>query len=321
VLSNRALPLLCLLPLLTLVACGGTLPSAPVHANVAPQIHSPALDVCWVEYANDTTPGGYGLAGTSDQEHWEITFSGLLVRHPSGDLLLDAGNSSHFQEEVSSSNFFPGLLQKTFQGGGKLVATAPEALRHVGEEPSALQAIALSHFHGDHAGGLVDLPKTPVLLAPQEIAFIASEKDHGGFDVLRAHAQAAEGRMKPIAFTRTPYENFDESADYYGDGSVVFVPLFGHTPGSIGTFVNRSPSERFFHVGDAVNTLEAVEKRRSKSVTLGITDHDAAMADAAAATIGQLHAQAPDVKIIPAHDRKAWIAVFGAAGTCLGKRR
>jgi glyoxylase-like metal-dependent hydrolase (beta-lactamase superfamily II) len=299
-----------------LTGCG-TLPSAPPHANVAPQVRAAPFDVCWVEFATDKQPAGYGLAGSSDEEQWDVTFSGLLLRHPSGHMLLDAGQSSHFDEEVGSARFFPGVLLHAFQGGGTLVARAPDALRNAGEEPSALKAIALSHIHGDHAGGTVDLPGTPVLLSPDEIAFMKREKDSGGFDVIQAQEQSIEGRAKPIAFTKTPYENFDESADYFGDGSVVFVPLPGHTPGSIGTFVNRSPTQRFFHVGDGVNTLEAVEKRRSKSVVLGMTDHDGAAADLVAAKIGQLHAQDPALVILPAHDRKAWLAAFGAPGKCL----
>ena len=61
-------------------------------------------------------------------------------------------------------------------------------------------------------------------------------------------------------------------------GSVGFVPLSGHTPGSLGVFVSPSAGERFFHVGDAVNTIEAVEKRRGKSIILQGTDEDGSRA-------------------------------------------
>jgi len=309
-----------LLLLLAVVACDPTLPKAAPHAAVIPRVRPIPVELCWVEYATDTAPGSYGLAGSSDELEWEITFSGLLVRHPSGHLLVDVGNSSHFSDERSTSNFFPGLLQKFIQGSGTVVATAPEALRRVGEEPSLLSAIAISHIHADHAGGLIDLPRTPVILSPEELGFIARERTQGGFHVLEADARAIDGRAKPIRFTETPYENFDRSADHFGDGSVVFVPLSGHTPGSIGTFVNRSPTERFFHVGDAVNTLEAIDKRRGKSIVLEVTDHDSDQADAIAAKLSQLHAQDPALRIIPAHDRKAWRGIFGQPG-CLGTSR
>lgn len=71
--------------LLALAACNPTLPAAPPHANVPPARSPSPIDVCWVEYATDTLPGNYGLAGSSDDLHWDVTFSGLLVRHPRGD--------------------------------------------------------------------------------------------------------------------------------------------------------------------------------------------------------------------------------------------
>jgi N-acyl homoserine lactone hydrolase len=308
------------LALFTLTGCDPTLAAAPPHANVAPRPTSTPVGLCWLEYARDTFPGSYGVAGGSRELEWEVTFSGLLVRHPSGDLLVDVGNSSHFSEERATSSFLPGLLQKIVQGSARVLATAPDALRAVGEEPATLKAIVISHAHADHAGGVMDLPSTPILVSPEELSFIAREKDQGGFDVVKAQAAAIEGRARAIQFTHTPYENFDESADYFGDGSVVFVPLAGHTPGSIGTFVNRSPGERYFHVGDAANTREAVELRRGKSVVVGFTDDDSTMADAVVAKLNQLRAQDPGVVIVPAHDRKVWQSVFGAPG-CLGERR
>ncbi|APR76337.1 Hypothetical protein A7982_01684 [Minicystis rosea] len=305
---------------LMLAACGPTLPPAAPHAFVTAEPHAPPMEICWVEYATNKQPGNYGLAGSSEDPVWEVTFSGLLVRHPQGHVLVDTGRSSHFSQELESAGFFSRQLLRSVQGGGDLVASAPDALRRVGEDPSRLGAIALSHIHGDHAGGLVDLPNIPVLVAPAELSFASQQKDKGGFDVIQAHALAVEARAKPIQLTNKPYENFDKSADLYGDGSIVFVPLGGHTPGSIGTFVNRSPTERYLHIGDAANLLEAVERRRGKSIVLQFTDHDGSEADATLAKLTQLHAMDPGLQIIPAHDRKAWRRIFGAPSRCLPAR-
>src|SRR5262245_12827259 len=90
------------LPIL-LSACDPTLPPAAPHANVRPAPPPPPMQICWVEYSTNSQPAGFGVAGSSDHREWEITYSGLLVRHPKGDLLLDAGNSSHFDEEIESA--------------------------------------------------------------------------------------------------------------------------------------------------------------------------------------------------------------------------
>jgi N-acyl homoserine lactone hydrolase len=68
------------------------------------------MQVCWVEFSTNEKSGGYGLAGRSDRDRWPITYSGLLVRHPQGDLLIDAGNSLHFDEEKKTAGFFAGIL-------------------------------------------------------------------------------------------------------------------------------------------------------------------------------------------------------------------
>jgi N-acyl homoserine lactone hydrolase len=303
---------------LLLTACSVTVPPAPPHQNVRPAPATTPVQACWLEYARDEQPASYALAGGSKRESWQVTFSGLLVRHPRGDLLVDVGNSSHFAEEIATANFVPRQLLRALQGGGRVVQTAPQALAAIGEPPSSLRAIVVSHVHGDHAGGLVDLPGVPVLMPQEEIDFAARLAEAGSFHVVRAHAKAIEGRATAMHFEARPYENFDRCLDYFGDGSVVFVPLPGHTPGSVGTFVQLAGGAHVFHVGDATNSTEAIEEHRGKSLLLEGTDHDGRRADATVATIAQLHAQDPAVRILPAHDRIAWRGIFGAPGRCVG---
>jgi len=312
---NRALPL----ALVLLTGCEATLPPAPAHARVAPAPRPPPMQVCWLEYAINEVPGGFSLAGPSERKRWVVTMSGLLVRHPKGHLLIDVGNSSHFAEEIADSSFINRQYLMAGPGSGHVVRTAPEALKAVGEDPSQLKAVVVSHLHGDHAGGLVDLPGVPVLLPQEELDFAAKLRESKTFAVVRAHAAALDGRATPLAFAEEPYENFDRSADYFGDGSVVFVRLFGHTPGSVGTFVNRSPGERLLHLGDAINSTEALSKRVGKSFALSWTDNDPDRAEALVAKLSQLHEQDPALSMLPAHDRQAWEALFpGGPGTCVG---
>jgi len=129
-------------------------------------------------------------------------------------------------------------------------------------------------------------------------------KERGTFAVVREHADAVGARGKMLAIGPTPYETFDASLDYFGDGSVVFVPLFGHTPGSLGTFVNRNARERLFHVGDATNSTEAIERRVGKSFALAWTDGDLGSRTRCSAKLSQLHEQDPELKLLPAHDRR-----------------
>lgn len=295
------------------------LPEAPPHARVAPALDAlPKLKVCWAEFLKEDFPGAYVSAGFHRASQWRLTTSGIVVHHPQGTVVIDTGNSSHLKEEVADYPLLPGLFMKLGPGAQHRVAFAPDALRAVGADPAKLKWVVLSHMHVDHAGGLVDLPGAPVLLPQEEIDFAREYGKQKTIAVVPAHAATIEGRTTAMTFQPKPYETFDEQADIFGDGSVVAVKLAGHTPGSIGVFVNVSKTQRLFHVGDVLNATEAYERRVGKSVFMMATDLDGARADAQVSRLAQFHAAAPEVQIIPAHDRPAWERFFGTPGRCVG---
>lgn len=294
------------------------IPAAPPHAFVAPDLRwLPRLRVCWLEYARNEASGQAATAGWTRTSTWSVTVSGLLIRHPDGDIVLDVGNSSHFVEEVHDYPLLPRLWLELLPGSNRRMQLAPDALRAAGIDPQRLRWVLLTHAHVDHAGGLVDLPGAPVLLASEELAFIEQHTDDRSIHVVPAHARAVAGRATALSFAARPYETFDESADVFGDGSVVAVKLPGHTPGSIGVFVNVSAGLRLFHVGDAVNVNEAIERRLTKSFVMTSSDVDRDAADRMVARLAQLHERDPGVMILPAHDRNAWQQALGEAGHCI----
>ncbi len=82
-----------------------------------------------------------------------------------------------------------------------------------------------------------------------------------------------------LQFEAKPCEIFDESADLYRDGSVVVVPLRGHTPGSIGIFVNLSPTRWFLYVGDSVDDGRGFENPAGKPLLPRDSDEDPVLAN------------------------------------------
>lgn len=310
--------LMALVGIIVLLVRNRSLPPAPGHALVKPPLGSlPRTSVCWIEFDRNVAPGQAATAGVTKMRQWELTASGLLIRHPKGTLLVDAGSSSHFQEEIGDYPFWSHLHFEILSGGKSAAHPASDVLKASGVDPARLSYILPSHIHMDHAGGLVDIPNVPVLLAQDEINFMERNRDAKTIQVVPAQARTIEGRVRPLLFAPKPYENFDESADLFGDGSVVVVKLPGHTPGSVGTFVNVSPSLRIFHVGDAVNVTEAVDRRLSKSFLMATTDDDVHQADLTVSKLYQLHIDDPDLIIIPAHDRAAWKGVFGPVPRCV----
>jgi N-acyl homoserine lactone hydrolase len=295
------------------------LPPAPEHVLVKPSYDSlPKINACWVEFDHRFVPAQAMTAGITHLKIAEVTASGLLIRHPGGNVLVDTGSSMHLQQEIADYPFWSHLhFEVLTDGKNGATDTSANVLRKAGIPPESLMAVILSHIHMDHAGGLVDLQGVPVYLSPEEINFVAKYRRLHTIQVVPAEAKAMDGRVHPLQFEPKPYENFDESADIFGDGSVVVVKLPGHTPGSVGTFVNLSPTFRILHVGDAVNANEAIERRLPKSFVMAATDNNASEANATVTKLSQLHALDPELLMIPAHDRSAWKQAFGAAPGCI----
>ncbi len=277
------------------------LPPAAPHARAVPVISAiPGLSACWVETAK--TFSSFAFASTAGS---------VLVKHPAGDLLIDTGNSSHYDQEISAFPFATWLKLKSLAGQLKPEAPLPDLLRRIGEDPAKLRWAILSHVHLDHAGGLMDLPDLPVLLTREELQFAADPSVQARGYVIAVHTQRFPPAAAPtLRFEPTPYETFDESADLYKDGSVIVVPLRGHTPGSVGIFVNLSPTRRLFYVGDAVDDERGFEERAGKSLILRDSDNDMALANQIVGRLSELHEKVPGLAIVPAHGRSAYKKFF-----------
>src|SRR5712664_3139607 len=137
------------------------LPPAAPHARAVPVISRvPGISACWVETAKTFSNFSFGSTAGS-----------VLVRHPVGDLLIDTGSSSHYDQEISIYSFATWSKLKALAGQLKPKVPLPDLLRRIGEAPANLRWAILSHVHLDHAGGLMDLPHLPVLLTREELEF------------------------------------------------------------------------------------------------------------------------------------------------------
>ncbi|HYL44806.1 MAG TPA: hypothetical protein VEU97_15595, partial [Ktedonobacteraceae bacterium] len=103
--------------------------------------------------------------------------------------------------------------------------------------------------------------------------------------------------------TGPSYEGFRSSHDLFGDGSIMLVPLPGHTPGQVGMFINRSNGPRLFLLGDAA----WINENYLRPATMHPFIWSAVTADDATArqTLIDLHQfarQHPDIPMIGMHD-------------------
>jgi glyoxylase-like metal-dependent hydrolase (beta-lactamase superfamily II) len=190
-----------------------------------------------------------------------------------------------------------------------------EVLATVGEPPAQVTRIILTHTHYDHLGGATEMA-APIYVASAEATWMADQAAHPTITP-PSLVEAVKSRLKILAYDSGPYLGFDESKDIYGDGTIVVVPLPGHTPGSQGVFLKLG-QRRVFLIGDAADTLEAAERGLPKSPAIRTnTDFEPELADKTTRRVSDFHRAHPEIALVPAHDRIAFAAVFGNPSTCV----
>lgn len=286
----------------------------PIAAVAAP--NRPVPQTCWLEFSSTELPGVMGGKGITDMKLWHSTFSGVLVRHPHGDLLIDTGLSPDALAEVNELPTDERTFGQGIVNSAKDRIYPSQALSKAGERNGALKAILITHAHYDHIGGALTLD-APVLVSAAERRWIIAEAKSPTI-VPPSMVAKLSPRLQLISYDSGPYMGFAQSKDYYGDGSVVVVPVPGHTPGSQGAFLNAG-GRRLFLIGDTTDTLEAAYRGLPKSdIVRTATDYAPALADQQAAMIARFHREHPEIVIVPAHDRTAYTAAFGRPFACTG---
>ena len=238
----------------------------------------------------------FGYRGGSLFERREFSMAGALVKHPKGDLLIDTGFGRKIDEQFRALPFTVRAI--TFYS---LWRPAADQLRDIGYDQKSLRAILLTHSHWDHVSGLPDFPGVPVWVTPQEHEFI---RKSGDMDFCRLFTGI---RYEEYGFEGGPYLGFPTSHDVYGDGSVVVVPAFGHTPGSVIIFVTLPSGTRYAFVGDVVWQLEGIAQREERPwITRRRADTDAEANRENLLRMIALKERLPELIIVPAHDMRAF---------------
>ena len=272
-------------------------PPAPAPPTTATATESPHVGLSIIRTASSNTLEALLYAGGSWSRQAQVNFSAFLIKHGQSLLLFDTGLGSQVAAQYRQD--MP-VWARPFFKYNEPVVPAHSQLDQAGMGP--LTTIILSHSHWDHASGLVDFAQATVWASAAELAVIRHAGDSFG-GAWPSQVGSPTIHWKSLEFLPSPFEGFDTSLDWFGDGSVVLVPLYGHTPGSVGVFVTVDSGHRYFLVGDAVWRAAALKAAQPKFwAARWLVDHDCEQTQQVIEQIRAVVERHPDLSVVPSHD-------------------
>jgi len=262
-----------------LSACGSPA-DAPTQAAAEPAKPDVAL------YALDC---GRILVSDADAFADDGSFKGVtrefvdpcyLIRHPSGDLLWDAGipDALAAQPDGLKTDVYTITVPTTLQA----------QLQTLGLGFADIEYFSISHSHFDHLGNANALAATATFLVDKE------ERDHMFRAEARADAQSFS-LYNQLETAKTTLIEGDADYDVFGDGSVKLIAAQGHTPGHRVLLADLPESGPVLLTGDLFHLAESRERRTvpsfntSREETLAAIDKVEALAAATGARVIRQH--------------------------------
>lgn len=249
------------------------------------------MEIFQIPTGSYDTRAAFAVKGGSFRDKRHFAATAVLVRHPHGDLLIDAGFGADVKDHIQT---LPRFERAPYQ----LVGTVHDQLAAAGYDSSQLTGVVVTHAHWDHVSGLDQL-NVPIWMNPGEQEYAA--EDAGG-KVYRAVSQLHS--VHEYDLDGPAYLGFAGSRDVFGDGSVVLALAGGHTTGSIVVFVTVPDGSRYAFIGDLTWQLDGIRRRVERPWLLKkMADKDP---EAVRKGLSHIIALEDVMQIVPAHDHSAY---------------
>ena len=273
-----------------------TLPLTQEFAIALPRANPPAeFHLSVLDTGKMFSKAALAYRGGSFSEERIFGMSPILLQHPQGALLVDAGFGRNVDAHFRTTPALMQALSKYEKG-----VAAADQFQAAGFDSAGLRGVVLTHAHWDHVSGLDDLRGVPVWVPQAELDFIRGSSQNSA--LARSLGDLA---YKVYDFPDGPYLGFESSFDVFKDGSVVIVPAPGHTPGSVIVFATLASGQRYALVGDLAWQKEGVELPAERPWLprrlIGENDADTRRA---VVLMHQLQTAVPNLIIVPAHDQR-----------------
>ncbi|MFG6501931.1 MBL fold metallo-hydrolase [Microbacterium sp. P05] len=271
------------------------LPEPPRMTGPLPAATPPAeMKIFQIPTGSYLTRAAFAVAGGSFSQQRPFASTAVLIQHPHGDLLIDAGFGANADAHIDT-------LPSFRRAPHDLAETADAQLRAIGYDQKKLRGVLLTHSHWDHVSGLDSLD-VPIWVTAAERKYAADSQSDRVFQAV------SEGHeFHEYAFDGPAYLGFPASFDVYGDGSVVIVPAAGHTTGSVIVFVTLPLGQRYAFIGDLTWQLDGITGRLEKPLMMRI------LADSDSKQIrrdmGRIISIQDRVQVVPAHDARGYAGI------------
>ena len=232
-------------------------------------------------------------------DQWVPALAYLVEHETEGRLLFDSGVPTADAKGSCDFGRWP-LFSVPCRAATDQSVTAQLAARHV--RPPELRFIAMSHFHGDHAGGLHDLERdAPVPVLATEEEWRAVNRAFPAFEGYLTELIAGRYPIRTVPSARAvEMPLVGRVVDLFGDGSIWLIPATGHSRGQFSALLNAQGGPILLTF-DAAHLAASVELRIPPGF---VVDRVAALA-----TIDRLIALRrafPSLRVFYGHEPTQW---------------
>lgn len=205
-----------------------------------------------------TIPRGFMLKGESG--FITVPVPSYLIVHAKGRVLFDSG--LHAATLNDPAAYVGELIAKYHQFHFHVGEEIAARLVAFGTDPGKIDIVINSHLHFDHCGGNAQLPNADILIQRRELEHAKATASNNGY-------------LLSDWDTGQKIRSIVGEHDLFGDGSVVCLPTYGHTPGHQSLKVQTELGGEFVLCGDACYLKDSLEQMRTPGV---IADKEAALA-------------------------------------------
>lgn len=231
-----------------------------------------------------------------------------LIKHPKhGFMLYDTGYTKRFYQETASFPF--SLYAKMTPVYINDQDTAVGQLERLGIKAHDVKYIIISHFHADHIAALKDFPECQYIYFKDGYEHVKSLKTFGALKngyLSGLVPKDFESRSIVIDSNKNDYlvetiQPFEKTFDYFGDSSILFIPLDGHYRGHLGALIQGENHQKYFLIADSCWLSKSFKENILPSRMANIIMDDSKEYKATLEKIHTFYKANPHINILPSH--------------------